>query len=189
MKRLVTSPKSGWITDKREGKRWKAKLHWRSLFRTSKRECFSQQSVGLRGDGVVISWQRGAGHVGTTRPTSKTADLGSTTVHAFPLSLSQSAASLSSYLSLSVPSISLLCSATRSLSVNVSPISLSLAFVLQSGSVLKMGKKKKKVLKLKRKVWKRTAVWKWQTFFLKRGNVLKVKKVDSPAFTQNILFH
>lgn len=35
-------------------------------------ELFSQQSVGLRGDRVVISWQRGAGHVGTTRLTSKT---------------------------------------------------------------------------------------------------------------------
>lgn len=66
---------SGWVTDKREGKRWKAKLHWRSLFRTSNRECFSQQSAGLQGDGVVISWQRGAGHVGTTRSTSKTPDL------------------------------------------------------------------------------------------------------------------
>lgn len=62
-------------TDKGEEKRWKAKLHWRSLFRTSNRECFSQQSAGLQGDGVVISWQRGAGHVGTTQLTSKTPDL------------------------------------------------------------------------------------------------------------------
>lgn len=62
-------------TDKGEEKRWKAKLHWRSLFRTSNRECFSQQSAGLQGDRVVISWQRGAGHVGTTQLTSKTPDL------------------------------------------------------------------------------------------------------------------
>lgn len=60
---------------KEKGKRWKAKLHWRSLFRTSNRERFSQQSAGLQGDGVVISWQRGAGHVGTTRSTSKTPDV------------------------------------------------------------------------------------------------------------------
>lgn len=59
----------------REEKRWKAKLHWRSLFRTSNREHFSQQSAGLQGDRVVISWQRGAGHVGTTRLTSKAPDL------------------------------------------------------------------------------------------------------------------
>lgn len=72
VKMLVTLPESRWTSDKREGKRWKAKLHWRSLFRTSNRECFSQQSAGLQGDGVVISWQRGAGHVGTSRPTSKT---------------------------------------------------------------------------------------------------------------------
>lgn len=64
---LVTLPELGWIRGKREGKRWKAKLHWRSLFRTSNRQCFSQQSAGLQGDGVVISWQRGAGHVGTTQ--------------------------------------------------------------------------------------------------------------------------
>lgn len=32
--------KSGWITDKRDEKRWKAKLHWRSLFRTSNRVFF-----------------------------------------------------------------------------------------------------------------------------------------------------
>lgn len=59
----------------REEKRWKAKLHWRSFFRTSNREHFSQQSAGLQGDRVVISWQRGAGHVGTTRLTSKAPDL------------------------------------------------------------------------------------------------------------------
>lgn len=59
----------------REEKRWKAKLHWRSLFRTSNREHFSQQSAGLQGDRAVISWQRGAGHVGTTRLTSKAPDL------------------------------------------------------------------------------------------------------------------
>lgn len=70
--------KSGWITDKRDEKRWKAKLHWRSLFRTSNRVFFSRQSAGLRGDVVVISWQRGAGHVGTTRPTSKTPELRNT---------------------------------------------------------------------------------------------------------------
>lgn len=70
--------KSGWITDKRDEKRWKAKLHWRSLFRTSNRVFFSRQSAGLRGDVVVISWQRGAGHVGTTRPTSKTPELKNT---------------------------------------------------------------------------------------------------------------
>lgn len=66
---------SGWIREKREAMRWKAQLHRRSLFRTSNRERFSQQSAGLQGDGVVISWQWGAGHVGTTRLTSKTADL------------------------------------------------------------------------------------------------------------------
>lgn len=44
---------------------------WRSVFRTSNGQCFSQQPVGLRRDGAVISWQRGAGHVGTARPTSK----------------------------------------------------------------------------------------------------------------------
>lgn len=33
---------------------------------------FPQQSVGLRGDRVVISWQWGAGHVGTPQLTSKT---------------------------------------------------------------------------------------------------------------------
>lgn len=44
---------------------------WRSVFRTSNGQCFSQQPVGLHRDGAVISWQRGAGHVGTARPTSK----------------------------------------------------------------------------------------------------------------------
>lgn len=57
-------------------RRWeemKAELHWRSLFRTSNRQRFSQQSAGLQGDGVVISWQRGAGHVGTTQADIKDA--------------------------------------------------------------------------------------------------------------------
>lgn len=40
---------------------------WRSVFRTSNGQRFSQQPVGLRRDGAVISWQRGAGHVGTAR--------------------------------------------------------------------------------------------------------------------------
>lgn len=75
MQHNIASDLSGWITDKRKEKRWKAKLHWRSFFTTSNRQCFSQQSAGLQGDGVVISWQRGAGHVGTTRLTSKTPDL------------------------------------------------------------------------------------------------------------------
>lgn len=52
-------------------KRRDERLHRRSFFRTSNAQRFSQQPVGLRRDGAVISWQRGAGHVGTARLTSK----------------------------------------------------------------------------------------------------------------------
>lgn len=98
---------------KREGKRWKAKLHWRSLFRTSNRQCFSQQSAGLQGDRVVISWQRGAGHVGTTRPTSKTPDLENTdsthtlSVSVCDISLFLSASFCADFTHLSSPLLSL----------------------------------------------------------------------------------
>lgn len=79
----------------REEKRWKAKLHWRSLFRTSNREHFSQQSAGLQGDRVVISWQRGAGHVGTTQLTSKAPDLeDADCTHTLSTSWSQTAPSV-----------------------------------------------------------------------------------------------
>lgn len=39
VKILLTLSKSGWIADKEKEKRWKAKLHLRSLFRTSNRVC------------------------------------------------------------------------------------------------------------------------------------------------------
>lgn len=59
-------------------------------------ECFSQQSAGLRGDGVVISWQREAGHVGTGRSTSKTVDLGNAVcTHTLSVSVSDLYLSLS----------------------------------------------------------------------------------------------
>lgn len=58
-----------WMNHKQ--KRRDERLHRRSFFRTSKAQRFSQQPVGLRRDGAVISWQREAGHVGTARLTSK----------------------------------------------------------------------------------------------------------------------
>ena len=73
LKRSLTFPKSGWITDKR-GIRWETKLHWRSSFRTSKIKIFSKQPVGLLGYPAEISWQSGAEHVGTLW-TSKTGSL------------------------------------------------------------------------------------------------------------------
>lgn len=52
-------------------KRRDERLNWRFFFRTSNGQRCSQQPVGLRRDGAVISWQRGAGRVGTARLTSK----------------------------------------------------------------------------------------------------------------------
>lgn len=52
-------------------KRRDERVNWRFFFRTSNGQRCSQQPVGLRRDGAVISWQRGAGRVGTARLTSK----------------------------------------------------------------------------------------------------------------------
>lgn len=151
---LVTLPESGWITDKREEKRWKAKLHWRSLFRTSNRECFSQQSAGLQGDGAVISWQRGAGHVGTTRLTSKTADLKNT--------------DCTHTLSVCVCDISLFLSLVRPLSKFVSFCSyIYVAVFLHSFSKIRNILKLKSVRKWNR-LWKWEKFWKGTLFFFSR---------------------
>lgn len=87
MKMSVAFLESGGTTDNSEEKRWKAKIALEIFLLEHQTKGFSWQSAGLRGDGVVISWQWGAGHVGTTWPTSKTPDLERTDTHTLSVSV------------------------------------------------------------------------------------------------------